>query len=213
MGGFLRTGGPSTVVLNVTAVGATASGYVTAYPAGQPLPNASNLNITPGRVVPNLVVVPVGTGGVVNLFTSVGTDFLVDILGSFTPGTAPDSTSGLFVPIKPARVRDTRFGYPDELRPFGQESVEVPIRDRAGIPLAGVSGVLLNVTGVQSGSSGCVTAFASEDAIPISSNLNLDGPDQTVGNAAVVKVGTSWVSLYTYGAVHLIADAFGYFVA
>ena len=39
----------SAVVLNLTALDATAAGYVTAYPCGSTLPDVSNLNYTPGN--------------------------------------------------------------------------------------------------------------------------------------------------------------------
>ena len=46
------------VVLNVTVTGATASGYLSAYPAGYRRPGTSNVNFVPGPSTANLVVVP-----------------------------------------------------------------------------------------------------------------------------------------------------------
>ncbi|MCE9622019.1 MAG: hypothetical protein K8R99_06735 [Actinomycetia bacterium] len=71
------------VVLNVTAVLPSDAGFITVFACGQPVPNASNLNFFPGDVVPNLVLVGVGTGGSVCLFSSAETDILVDISGYF----------------------------------------------------------------------------------------------------------------------------------
>ena len=59
-------------VLNVTVTGATGGGYVTAWPCGEPQPNASSLNYTAGATVPNAVVVKLGTAGKVCLFVGVG---------------------------------------------------------------------------------------------------------------------------------------------
>ena len=60
------------VVLNVTAIDATGEGYVTVFPWGDALPNTSNVNIKSfGQMVPNLVTVRLGSGGMVGLFTSV----------------------------------------------------------------------------------------------------------------------------------------------
>ncbi|MET9955278.1 hypothetical protein ABZ135_27545, partial [Streptomyces sp. NPDC006339] len=54
-----RAGIPATgvtaVVLNVTATGPTAGGFVSVYPDGAPRPTASNLNFTAGQTIPNLV--------------------------------------------------------------------------------------------------------------------------------------------------------------
>ena len=89
----------------------------------------------------------------------------------------------------------------------------MPVRDRVGIPGAGVGGVLLNLTATQADAPGFVTAFASEAPLPTASNLNIERTGHTVANAAIGKVGTSWVSLYTYSGTHLIADTSGYFTA
>ncbi|WP_030778371.1 hypothetical protein, partial [Streptomyces sp. NRRL F-2664] len=56
--------GVTAVVMNVTAVHPTEAGHVTVYPNGQAAPGVSNLNFTPGQIVPNLVTVPVVNGKV-----------------------------------------------------------------------------------------------------------------------------------------------------
>jgi len=76
--------GIGAVVLNVTAVSPSAEGYATVWPAGGPLPMASNLNFTPGEVVPNLVITGVGAGGKVSIYNSAGSnDIVVDVMGWF----------------------------------------------------------------------------------------------------------------------------------
>lgn len=73
------------VVLNVTAVTPTTSGYLTVYPAGITRPLASNLNFVAGDVRPNQVVVAVGDGGKVSIFNPAGsTDVVVDVTGWFS---------------------------------------------------------------------------------------------------------------------------------
>ena len=57
------------VVLNVTVVQARAGGYVTVFPCGESIPNASNVNYVAGQTVPNAVVAKVGVGGKVCVFT------------------------------------------------------------------------------------------------------------------------------------------------
>ncbi|WP_441250648.1 N-acetylmuramoyl-L-alanine amidase [Kitasatospora sp. McL0602] len=81
----LPTSGVKAVVLNVTAVAPTAGGFVTVYPDGTSLPTASNLNFTAGQVIPNLVVVPVGANGKVDLYNKFGAvDLVADITGYYT---------------------------------------------------------------------------------------------------------------------------------
>ena len=61
--GGVPASGVSAVVLNVTVTRPTAPGYVTAYPADQPQPVASNVNYTTGETVANRVTVPVSSIG------------------------------------------------------------------------------------------------------------------------------------------------------
>ena len=79
--GPVPASGVSAVVLNVTADQATAAGFVTVWPAGQTMPTVSNLNLTAGETRANLVVVPVGAGGAVSLFTMGGADLIADVAG------------------------------------------------------------------------------------------------------------------------------------
>lgn len=73
------------VILNATAVFPAGQGWLTSYPTGTARPLASDLNYAPGEVRPNLVVVKVGTGGKVSLFTSNTTDVVLDVAGYFVP--------------------------------------------------------------------------------------------------------------------------------
>ena len=82
-GGVPATG-VSAVVLNVTVTEPVAGGFLTAWPAGETRPLVSNLNYVPGQTVPNLVVVKVGTGGKVNLYSSGGpVHVIADVAGWF----------------------------------------------------------------------------------------------------------------------------------
>lgn len=79
-----RGGVPSdaqAVWLNVTAVSASARGYLTVYPCGTARPTASNLNYGPGEVVPNAVLAKVGTGGAVCVYTLSESDVVIDVMG------------------------------------------------------------------------------------------------------------------------------------
>ncbi len=81
--GGVPSTGVSSVILNVTVVDPTSSGFVTVYPSGGGRPVVSNLNFANGQTVPNLVVVPVGPDGKVQLFngSSGRTHLLADVAG------------------------------------------------------------------------------------------------------------------------------------
>lgn len=71
-------------ILNVTALRSTETSYLTVYP-GDDRPTASNVNVTPGAIVPNLVLATIGTDGSVNIYNDAGqVDVLVDVLGWFS---------------------------------------------------------------------------------------------------------------------------------
>jgi hypothetical protein len=77
--------GVTSVVLNVTATGATGpESYLTVFPAGTQMPLASDLNFVAGQTVPNLVVATVGSNGQVSIYNNLGSvDVVVDVEGYF----------------------------------------------------------------------------------------------------------------------------------
>ena len=192
------------VVMNVTVTGPTANGYVSVWPTGTEMPTASNLNFVPGQTVPNLVVAKVGAGGRVSFFNSAGsTDILADVLGYFSPG----GTDGL-VPLDPVRLLDTRT----DGGSVGGTPRVLAVTGRAGVPAAGVSAVVLNVTYTAASANGYVTVFPNGGTPPLASNLNT-GTGDTRANLVICKVGTDGaVGLFnSSGSVHLIVDVVGYF--
>lgn len=102
-------GSASAVVLNVTVVGPSGSGYASVFPQGPTVPSTSNLNYTKGQVVSNMVVAPLAPDGSVCLNTAgVSTDLVVDVAGSLTAPTPTGTTSpcpSLAVSTNPDTVR------------------------------------------------------------------------------------------------------------
>ena len=92
--------------------------------------------------------------------------------------------------------------------------ISLQVTGRGGVPPAGVSAVVLNVTVTEPASGGWLAAWPAGEALPVVSNLNYV-PGQTVPNLVVVKVGTDGrVNLYSSGGpVHVIADVAGWFTA
>ena len=77
--------GATSVVLNVTATGATGpESYLTVYPTGQQQPLASDVNFVAGQNVPNLVIATIGSNGQVSIYNNLGSvDVVVDVEGYF----------------------------------------------------------------------------------------------------------------------------------
>lgn len=203
--------GVSAVALNVTATGAPASGFVQVMPSAGSTPagSSSNLNVVARQTVANLVVVPVGDGGAVDVYSSSGTHVLADVAGWFTDDSGTPSGTGLFVPVTPERLLDTRSG----TKPGDGAQVPLSPRGRAGIPADGVSAVVLTVTATAPVAGGFVQVLPTgQGTVGASSNLNLERVGQTVANAALATLGDGGgVTLYTLRSAHLLADVAGWF--
>jgi hypothetical protein len=73
------------VVMNLTAVTPSTDTYLTAWPAGQARPLASNLNVPAGDIRPNAVIMGVGSGGMVSAFNYAGSiDLVADVVGYYS---------------------------------------------------------------------------------------------------------------------------------
>jgi hypothetical protein len=198
--GGVPASGVSAVALNVTVDQPTASGFITVWPSGAPLPTASTHNFTPGLTVANLVLAKVGAGGKVSLFNSNGATHLVaDVVGYFS------SNGGRFVPIRPSRVVDTRYGTGDRLGALGANAAFTPT-------VSGGSGAVVNLTSVDATSTGYITAWPAGETMPVVSTLN-PRPGVPVPNQAYLKVSADGrLGVYNFaGSSNVIVDVFGYF--
>ena len=199
------------MVMNVTVASPTSAGFVQVSPTPVVKGAFSNLNPEPGRTIANLVVVPLGTGGQVDLYAEMyggGTlDLLADVVGYFTDSTAPDSTSGLFVPITPTRTLDTRLPAP---RPEIASGGIVDINVNAIAP--GASAIAGNLTSTGGGPGGYLQLSPSPVNPGTASSLNTSYDGQTIANAVVSPVAAGGAAqVYTYGSTHILLDVTGWF--
>jgi hypothetical protein len=70
---------------NITVVPSTPTGFITAYPTGQPVPLAATLVWSQGAITSNAAVVAGGTSGSMDVFTNSATDIVIDINGYYAP--------------------------------------------------------------------------------------------------------------------------------
>lgn len=75
--------GATGVVVNLTAAGPAAGGYLAAYPCGTSPPTSSNLNYSAGQTIANLAVVALGADASVCITSYAATDVVVDLAGWF----------------------------------------------------------------------------------------------------------------------------------
>jgi len=80
------------VVVNVTALNATEQGtFLTLFPTGSEMPNASTLNPTPGEIAYNAATVLLGPDGTFEVYNYSGTvDVIIDVTAYMTRTLADD---------------------------------------------------------------------------------------------------------------------------
>jgi LPXTG-site transpeptidase (sortase) family protein len=207
--------GATAVVLNATATGATGAGYFTLWPAGSTQPDTSSLNVaSAGDTVANQAIVPV-SGGAIEVYSGSGGDLLLDVNGYFTGPSDALSTEGLFVPVRPERLLDTRGvdalnPIEDRLKPRAGFTLELPLLGRAGIP-ASAAAVILTETAVHAEGAGFSSVWPAGTPRPEASTLNTMWRGQTVANHVIARVSERGVALFTSTPMHLVADVTGWY--
>jgi uncharacterized protein (DUF1501 family) len=206
-GGVPNAGNVGAVAMNVTVDGPDSQSFVTVWPKGESLPDASNLNMQAGQTVPNLVVAKVGAGGQVSLRNAFGsTDLIADVLGWFPTGVGLQA-------LTPVRILDTRSGNGAPPAPLGpQQVLELQVATRGGVP-ANATAVVMNVTATDANALGFITVWPAGVGRPEASNINTV-PGRPSPNLVITRLGTNGkIDLYnSAGSVNLIADVMGYFL-
>jgi hypothetical protein len=212
----LPTSGVDAVILNLTATETQAAGFVTAWSGVGAVPKTSSLNVNGlGETVANMVIVPVADDGTIKLYSLSGTHLLADVLGYVTDASATKSTEGLFVPLAPARVFDTRESEPAP-GPKGMiqsdDSITTEIAGVGDIPNT-AGGVVLNLTMVST-APGFITMWPTGDTRRVTSNVNATVAGDVRANGAILALGDGGdLDAYALTAAHLIGDVFGYLLA
>ncbi|MFI1282582.1 hypothetical protein ACH4U5_17820 [Streptomyces sp. NPDC020858] len=204
--------GVTAVALNVTVTNTTGAGHITAFPEGTERPTTSNVNFEAGESVPNLVIVPVGKNGYVELANrgADAVDLIADVTGYFTRTEAAGYT-----PMTPARFVDTREGLGTSRGQLpGQTTFGTRIGGLRGVP-QNISAVALNVTVTNPKEAGHLTVFPSGGSIPTTSNVNFRA-GQTVANSVIVPVGPDGsinVRNAAWAGTDVVVDVVGYYSA
>ncbi len=200
----------SAVAVIVTSIGSASpvGGYVVVYPHGGAVPPSSNVNTKgSGDTRANLVVVPMDSDGVIDVRLTRTADVIVDVVGTFTNGTAPASAAGTFELLAPTRVVDTRtplaFARPAA---GGGGSVNPSVVPDDAL------GVTQNIIMIEADGWGYVTAYPTGlPAVPVVSNGNVVAAGQTRSAMSLTVLGAGSSSYYVSIGTHLVADVTGYF--
>ena len=210
------------LAVNVTAVDPDGDGHLRTW-NGNPygLPNASTVNYSRGKVVPNFALVPVAlcddcglaTGlPSIGIYTSTTTHVIVDIVGFYDDSTLEGGLR--FNPITPTRIVDSResLGLPTPIAPAQTAKVTVP----GTIATATTGGLALNVTAVAPTATTYLTVWPADAGLskPTVSNLN-PSAGQVIPNAVVTGIGsTKAFNIYNnVGYTDVVVDVVGTFYA
>jgi hypothetical protein len=228
--GSIPSSGVSAVVLNLTAIGPTSGGYLTAFPAGATKAVVSTVNFNKGETVPNRVIVKVGSNGQISIYNNSGNvNFAVDVSGYYTDGSSSSQMGSLFNPVTPARILDTRCSQSpqpnycsSENLPTanatlsaisGGKSISVQVAGEAKIP-TDATAVVGNLTAVDSTGGGYLTVYAGSTA-PTTSDVNF-APGTTNANMVISELNSSGqVNIANGGgqSVNALLDVSGWFTA
>lgn len=134
---------------------------------------------------------------------------------------------GVFVPVSPTRICDTRPGNPSNLTGPGAQCGRSAIWARLGpgfllsfsvpgyfgVPEDSVTAVALDVTATDAKSPGYLTAYPNGQVTPASSTVDY-AEGQTTSNLALVQVGPGGqVSVYSSAVADVVVDLEGYFTS
>ncbi len=199
-------GGAGAIVVSVAAIsGGGPGGYVGGFPGGSAWTGTSNVNVLPGDVRANVIMIPSDTSGFYSLQTLNIADVVIDVMGYITSDSAPASTSGLYSSIAPTRVVDTRI-------PLGFERMVALTAATVKLPGGGSrAAVVQNITVTETAAAGWVAVHPSP-VTPGVSNLNFTGAGQTRAALAFTRLASDGSERFTAStATDLVVDVVGFF--
>ncbi|MEK7422637.1 MAG: SGNH/GDSL hydrolase family protein [Actinomycetota bacterium] len=213
-GSTIRIPLPAGVPSDATALAITiatsetsSSGYFTAHGAGIERPTTSLLNSDgPRQVRAAGQIVATGPEGI-EVFSQTGDHVIVDFTGWFTGPSSPESGDGLFVPIAPTRIVDTRTDtVTGGIFPGG--TIQVDPTDVAGHPVAAIAG---NWTMTETRAAGYITAYPGRTERPLAATVNADRRRQNVAQFGIVAASSAGIAVFASNGNDLVVDATGWF--
>ena len=231
--GGIPSSGVSAVVLNLTAIEPTSSGYLTAFPTGATKAEVSTVNFNKGETTPSRVIVKVGSNGQISIYNFSGnTNFAVDVSGYYTDGSSSTQSGSLFNPVTPARILDTRCS--QSSLPVGITSsycASLPSANATLPAIAGGKSIAVQVTGIDSipssatavvgnltatgGTGGGYLTIYNATTAPTTSDVNFSA-GSTDANMVISELSSSGSLNIANGggqSVNALFDVSGWFTA
>ena len=204
--------GSTAAVVNLTAANGIRPGYMTAFPCGQPAPNASNVNFLAGEARAVGAIVGLGLGSTLCVLADTTVHVIVDVTGFYAPAPTYGPTA-VVEPTAGRRVVDSRNGIGGPLLPLAANEV------RSFDPVAGIanaadaSAVMLNFVSTDAAGDGFLTAYPCGGATPNVSTLNYVRGEAAT-NLATIELGADRrVCIVSSVPTNVIVDVFGVMTA
>jgi outer membrane protein assembly factor BamB len=202
--------GAVAVVVNITEASASASSYLTAYPAATSRPGTSNLNFSANHVTSVEATVPLDGSGGIALYNHAGNvNAVIDVVGYYA-GATDTYAADAYRPLAPTRLLDTRHTSPLASGHF------LPVH-MPNLPAS--DSVALNITVTGPTAAGYLSVWGGvAHQVTHTSALNFTA-GATVANMAITT--TPWdqangqrsfsVANNSAGPVNVIIDVVGYY--
>lgn len=192
----------------VAISGAGTESFWSAYAADSDWPGTVAVTVPAGGAPATATAIVPLHDGRLTLMANAGGHVILDIVGYFTGPSSPLSAAGLFVPVDPRRVLDTRDGDGSGRVQSGDAvaAADFPF------PLVGVAGVTANVTVVSPWTPGFLTVFPAGTNRPFVASANVTA-GQVLANGLIAPTTAGGVGMYASMATDLVVDVSGYFTA
>ena len=206
----------SAVALNVTSVNTSGDGYVTVWPCETERRLTANLNLNRNTIIGNNVIASIDSAGAICLWSSVGSDLVVDVTGWFDVS----GSSSPFESVSPQRIVDSREGYGSpqrKLSPGVPLVIDVVGRTAtrsdgsiATVP-SGVSSIAINLAAVNAVGPGFFTVWPCAVGRSVTASLNYRA-DSAVSNGFIAAVDDNGqICVYSHVDAHIVIDLLGWF--
>ncbi|MEO6654231.1 MAG: PQQ-dependent sugar dehydrogenase [Ilumatobacteraceae bacterium] len=199
-------GATGALVVSVAAIPRPGlGGFVSGVGVNTPPTGTSNVNVRPGEMRANMLVIPDDDSSFYALDTFNIADVVVDVLGYITSDNAASNGSGLYSSIAPTRTADTRLAQP-------VPTLQRDTPSAAPVPAAanGASALVQNITATNTTGPGFIAAQPT-DVPPLVSNVNFEAAAQTLAALAFTRVATGNVYYTSLVRSDLVVDVVGFF--
>ena len=208
--------GVAAVVLTVTVIDPSTAGFLSIRPFvpstfGAPF-SISNINYAAGQVIPNTVTITVPAHGLVEVYSSAGSPFVIfDVAGWFADASGTHIEKGAYHALTPSRIMNTRTGLGGSTTLGPNTTVNLKVTGGSVDATHGAA-VVLNVTAAETTAPSYFTVWPKGEARPVASNVNFP-PGGAAANLVVVGVGADGsISIYLEaGNANVIVDLLGWF--